>query len=223
MSHCLTKPTTWSVHPAKTQISPGQRRLSDWASSKDWSDWAFAQADLSSLGVQAVCWFCLAATHMEKQPVWSTRWPMFALVEHYIGTQGENVNSKRSLNPPVVYAAYHSKVVVLVVFLVALLFILWGASCLVFPCSMSSCFFSPFSIVITSLGEEGAGLCASRAFVCLFVLHTLNFVLFLFLLVLGAGCSFWLWHSLDFSINFLGILFLNYHQIPSLYVAHYQR
>ena len=26
----------------------------------------------------------------------------------------------------------------------------------------------PFSIVITSLGEERAGLCASRAFVCLF-------------------------------------------------------
>ena len=31
-----------------------------------------------------------------------------------------------------------------------------------------SCFFSPFSIAISSLGEEGAGLCASRAFVCLF-------------------------------------------------------
>ena len=29
-------------------------------------------------------------------------------------------------------------------------------------------FFGPFSIVITSLGEERAGLCASRAFVCLF-------------------------------------------------------
>ena len=28
--------------------------------------------------------------------------------------------------------------------------------------------FSPFSIVITSLGEDRAGLCASRAFVCLF-------------------------------------------------------
>ena len=41
-------------------------------------------------------------------------------------------------------------------------------SCLVLPCSLSTCFFS-FSIVITSLGEEGAGLCASRgAFVCLF-------------------------------------------------------
>ena len=34
---------------------------------------------------------------------------------------------------------------------------------------LSSCFFIIFSIVITSLGEEGAGLCASRAFVCFFV------------------------------------------------------
>ena len=40
------------------------------------------------------------------------------------------------------------------------------ASCYkVFPCSLSSC---PFNIVITSLGEGGAGLCASHAFVCLF-------------------------------------------------------
>ena len=45
-----------------------------------------------------------------------------------------------------------------------------GASCFkVFPCeALASCFFILFSIVITSLGEEGAGLCASRAFVCLF-------------------------------------------------------
>ena len=37
----------------------------------------------------------------------------------------------------------------------------------VFPCSLSSRFFILFSIVITSLGEEGAVLHASRAFVCL--------------------------------------------------------
>ena len=55
-----------------------------------------------------------------------------------------------------------------------------GASCLALPCSLSSCFFSPFSIVITSLGEEGAGQCAFRA-LCLFILHALIFVLFLFL------------------------------------------
>ena len=48
-------------------------------------------------------------------------------------------------------------------------FILRGASFFkVLPCSLSSCFFIPFSIVITSLGEEGAGPCASCIFVCLF-------------------------------------------------------
>ena len=48
--------------------------------------------------------------------------------------------------------------------LCALWFILRGASRFrVFPCSLSSCFVIPF---ITSLGEEGTGLCASRAFVC---------------------------------------------------------
>ena len=54
----------------------------------------------------------------------------------------------------------------LLIFLLYL--ILRDASCFkVFPCSLSSCFVIPFSIVITSLGEEGAGLYASRAFVCL--------------------------------------------------------
>ena len=49
----------------------------------------------------------------------------------------------------------------------ALWFILRGVSCLkFFSCSLSSRFFIPFSIVITSLGEEEAGLCASRTFVC---------------------------------------------------------
>ena len=38
--------------------------------------------------------------------------------------------------------------------------------------------------------------------VYLFVLYALGFVIFLFLLVSGVGCSLWLWHSLDFSINF---------------------
>ena len=38
----------------------------------------------------------------------------------------------------------------------------------VFPCSLLSCFSALFSIVTTSLGEERAGICVSRAFVCLF-------------------------------------------------------
>ena len=39
----------------------------------------------------------------------------------------------------------------------------------VFQCFLSSCFVIPLSTVIISVGEEGAGLCASRAFVCCFV------------------------------------------------------
>ena len=79
------------------------------------------------------------------------------------------VDSKNSFNTlPVVYVTDRSKAVVPVLFLfcVALWFILCGASCFkVLPCSLSSCFI-PFSIVITSLWEEGASICASRAFVC---------------------------------------------------------
>ena len=55
----------------------------------------------------------------------------------------------------------------LFLFCVALWFILRGALRFqVFPSSLSLCFVIPFSIVITSLGKKGAGLCASRAFVC---------------------------------------------------------
>ena len=75
-----------------------------------------------------------------------------------------------------------------------------------------------FSTVITSLVEERAGLCASRAYVfifyflffCLFSLHASISVLFLFLLVSGIDCGLWLWHSLEFSINFFQLcLFVN--------------
>ena len=55
----------------------------------------------------------------------------------------------------------------LFLFCVILWFILRGASCFkVLPCSLSFCFYIPFSIMITSIWEEGAGLCTSRAFVC---------------------------------------------------------
>ena len=98
---------------------------------------------------------------------------MYFCIKKYIGTQGEVCRPLKifSTPPPVVYATDRSKAVVPVLFLfcVALWFILGGASCFkVFPFSLSSCFFIRFSIVITSLGEEEAGLCASRAFVCLF-------------------------------------------------------
>ena len=79
------------------------------------------------------------------------------------------------------------------------------------------------SIVISLLGDERAGLCASRAFVCLFCKRQFLLLLgffgvfffffffgfffflfcfvFLFLLVSGIDCSLWLWHSFGFSIN----------------------
>ena len=62
--------------------------------------------------------------------------------------------------------------------------------------------FSPFSIAITSLGEEKANLSAF----CTFVRFALVwFVCFLFLLVSGKGSGLWLWHSMDFSLTLFGL------------------
>ena len=66
---------------------------------------------------------------------------------------------KSALNPPVVCSTDRSKAVVpvLVLLFVALWFILRGDLLYVFPCVvLFLCFFSPFSIAITSLGEERA-------------------------------------------------------------------
>ena len=49
-------------------------------------------------------------------------------------------------------------------------------------------------------GKERAGVYV--LLMHLFILHALLFFLFLFLLLWGVGCGLWLWHSLDFSINF---------------------
>ena len=70
--------------------------------------------------------------------------------------------------PPVVCPTDRSKAVVpvLVLLFVALWFILRGDLLYVFPCViLFLCFFRPFSIVITSLGEERANLSAFRTFV----------------------------------------------------------
>ena len=54
----------------------------------------------------------------------------------------------------------------LVLLFVALLFILRGDSFYVLPCvTLFMCLFCPFSIAITSLGEERANLSAIRTFV----------------------------------------------------------
>ena len=55
--------------------------------------------------------------------------------------------------------------IVLVVPMLFLFCTLRDTLCLVLPYSLSVCFFRPFSILITLLGEEGAGLCACYAFV----------------------------------------------------------
>ena len=78
---------------------------------------------------------------------------------------------KSALTPPVVYSTDRSKAVVpvLVLLFLALWFILRGDLLYIFPCViLFLCFFfffSPFSIAITSLGEERANLSAFRTFV----------------------------------------------------------
>ena len=82
-------------------------------------------------------------------------------------TQGEVASCKSALKPQVVYSTDRSKAVVPVLVLLfgALWFILRGDLLYVLPCGiLFLCFFSPFSIAITSLGEERANLSAFRTF-----------------------------------------------------------
>ena len=81
-----------------------------------------------------------------------------------------------SCNPrphPIVYVTDRSKAIVLVLFLlcVALCFFTTGHFMILALLFLLFCFSSPFSIVIPSLGEDRAGLRASRVFVCLFGRH----------------------------------------------------
>ena len=71
----MTKPTKWHVRPAKTQISlgicPHEDTLDPYPSiersSKTWSDWVDAQADLSLRWAHTqFCWFC----HVVPQFYW---------------------------------------------------------------------------------------------------------------------------------------------------------
>ena len=99
---------------------------------------------------------------------------------------------KNVLNPVVVYSADRSKAVVLVLVLlfVALWFVLRGGLCCVLTlCYFVLVFFGPFSIAITSLGEETADLSAFRAFVRFVFVWFYRFIGFLFLLVSGKGCG----------------------------------
>ena len=72
---------------------------------------------------------------------------------------------KSALNPPVFYSTGRSKAVVPVLLFGALWFILRGDFCMYITlCHFVLVFFSPFSIAITSLGEERANLSAFRIF-----------------------------------------------------------
>ena len=88
-------------------------------------------------------------------------------------------------------------VLVLFLFCVASVFSLGGISCWVLPCS----FFSCSALWFLCLGK--------REFVYILLIHLYVYLacitirLFLFLLVSGVGCRLWLWHSLDFSFNFV--------------------
>ena len=64
-------------------------------------------------------------------------------------------------------------------------------------------FFSPFSIAITSLGEERANLSAFRMFDRFVLVWICRFLL---PLDVWEGCGLWLWHSLDFSLTCFGIV-----------------
>ena len=69
MSRLMTKPTKWHVRPVWSESSLSTRRnrgslATNWAHSEDCSDWADAQADLSSLGAQLFYWFCREVAQM---------------------------------------------------------------------------------------------------------------------------------------------------------------
>ena len=90
---------------------------------------------------------------------------------------------------PVVCSTDRSKAVVpvLVLLFVALWFILRGDLLYVFPCViLFLCVFSPFSIAITSLGEERANLSAFRTFVRFVLVYICRFHL---PLGSGKGCG----------------------------------
>ena len=83
------------------------------------------------------------------------------------GPRVKLASCKSALNPPVVCSTDRSKAVVpvLVLLFVALWFILRGDLFVSFRVYFVFVFFSPFSIAITSLGEQRANLSAFRTFV----------------------------------------------------------
>ena len=97
---------------------------------------------------------------------------MYFCIMNYTGTKGEVCRQLKIFsNPTVVYATDRSKAMVPGVVLNSVsLCGLYNGALNVFKSSRALCprFSVSYSILITSLGEEGAGLCASRTFVCSF-------------------------------------------------------
>ena len=86
------------------------------------------------------------------------------------GSRVKLASCKSALNPPVVCSTDHSKAVVPVLVLLFFAFSLCGLfyeaiCCMSFRVSFCSYVFSPFTIAITSLGEERANLGAFCTFV----------------------------------------------------------
>ena len=96
-----------------------------------------------------------------------TEFLCFSVLRVASGPRVKLVSCKSALNPTVVCSADRSKAVVpvLVLLFVALWFILRGNLLCLSMCHFVLGFFSPFSIAITSLGEERANLSAFRMFV----------------------------------------------------------
>ena len=112
--------------------------------------------------------------------------------------------------PTVVYATDRSKAVVPMLFCVALWFILRGASCFkVFSCSLSSCFVFPFSIVISSLGEERSwSVCVSYIYLLLFfVLFFVRVSFSHFSLSLGVGG----WLQFEIVVLLSNYIYINWY------------
>ena len=108
------------------------------------------------------------------------------------GPKVKLASCKSALNPPVVHSSDCSRAVVpkLVLFFVALWFVLRGdLFCLTF-CYFVLVVFSPFSIAITSFGEVRSALSAFCTFVSISVC-----------LVLSVSCSSW-------CLGFVCFLFL---------------
>ena len=113
------------------------------------------------------------------------------------GPRMKLASCKSALNPLVVYSTDRSKALVPVLVLLFCCFVVHFTRRFVLSLALwyfVLVFSSPFSIAITSHGEERELVLV--LFVRLFDLRLFGFVCFLFLLVSGKSYGLWLWHSI---------------------------